>query len=88
MKLREKIEFEVGDNCEHSSYCTKKSCNTSNGIKCYVDKQTVDNLETICDEFAIGFAEWITDSRNENVKGSISIEELLQIYKDENKKSK
>ena len=37
--------------------------------------------EQIADDFAIGFAEWVTDSRNKNVKGSITIEELLEIYK-------
>ena len=43
-----------------------------------------NHCEYIADEFAIGFAEWVTDSRNKNVKGSITIEELLEIYKKEN----
>lgn len=38
----------------------------------------------IADEFAIEFAYWLTDSENKNVKGQISIEELLEIYKKEN----
>jgi len=35
----------------------------------------------ICEQFALDFAYWLTDSQNKNVKGQISIEELLEIYK-------
>lgn len=56
-----------------------------------VSKKYVNELETICDDFAIGFAEWLsikgfkeysngwaslTDKKNYTTK------ELLQIYKD------
>lgn len=45
----------------------------------------VNKCEQIADDYAIDFAYWITDSENNNVKGSISIEELLEIFKKENK---
>jgi hypothetical protein len=48
-------------------------------------KSKLDSLEKIANEYAIEFAEWVTDSRNENVKGSISIEQLLEIFKKETK---
>lgn len=38
--------------------------------------------EILRDEFAIDFAYWITDSNNIKTK-DISIEELLEIYKNE-----
>ncbi len=40
-----------------------------------------DDCVTIAEDFAIDFAYWITDPRNENVNYSITIEELLEIYK-------
>ena len=44
----------------------------------------LDKLETICDEFAIGFAEWIDVQIIENPKMYYdnTTKELLQIYKD------
>ena len=42
-------------------------------------------FKKIADDYAIEFAYWITDSENNNVKGSISIEKLLEIFKKENK---
>lgn len=42
----------------------------------------IDECETICDEFAIGFAEWIIDTDKKPI-GEFTIKELLQIYKDE-----
>ena len=97
MTLKEKLIYEIGDNCEHSSYCRKKSCQTENGIFCFVDKQTIENCEQIADEFAIGFAEWISykykylDNKgwfatNYHLEMGIfkSSQELLEIYKKEN----
>ena len=84
MTLREKLRYEIGDNCEHSSYCIKKSCQTENGIFCFVDKQTIENCEQIADEFAIGFAEWIRVCKlKQRPYNFDNIKELLEIYKKE-----
>ena len=56
-----------------------KICNNIPEVTC----KNVDLLEKITDDYAIEFAEWVTDSRNKNVRGSISIEELLNIFKKE-----
>jgi len=45
--------------------------------------KTVNELETICDEFAIGFYEWRSTSLLKNID-QYTNKELLQIYKDEN----
>lgn len=39
--------------------------------------------EQIADNYAIEFAYWLTDARNKNVTESITIEELLEIFKKE-----
>lgn len=44
----------------------------------------IDECETICDEFAIGFYEWRSTSLLKNID-QYTNKELLQIYKDENK---
>jgi hypothetical protein len=41
-----------------------------------------DRCEEVADEFAIGFAEWLTYNRENNY--TKSIKELLEIYKKEN----
>jgi len=55
----------------------------------YVDSHsiTVNNSEVnafkcfeIAKDLAIMFAYWITDSKNNNVKGSITIEDVFEIY--------
>ena len=47
-ELFERYKYEIGDNCQNSSYCTKKSCQTENGIFCFVDKQTAKQCALIC----------------------------------------
>ena len=88
MTLKEKLIYEIGDNCEHSSYCRKKSCQTENGIFCFVDKQTIENCEKIADELAIGFTEWCLADFYISLQTGIdakadTMEELLEIYKKE-----
>ena len=58
--------FECVDNCSY----------TSN----FADENAMICVK-IADEYAVDFAYWLTDSGNKNVKGQISIEELLNIYK-------
>ena len=51
-------------------------------IKCTIlSPSELDILEQIADEFAIGFAEWLTYNRENNY--TKSIKELLEIYKKE-----
>lgn len=58
-----------------------------------VSKKYVNELETICDDFAIGFAEWVDNKTvqiskgewanwQEDAKSCLTSKELLQIYKD------
>jgi hypothetical protein len=47
------------------------------------NEQKANEIDYQCKNFTTDFAYWLTDSSNENVKGSISIEELLEIYKKE-----
>lgn len=50
----------------------------------YTEWSTTENAKfcvKIADEYAVNFAYWLTDSENKNVKGRITIEELIEIYK-------
>lgn len=58
-----------------------------------VNSNRVDKLETICDDFAIGFAEWVDNKTvqiskgewanwQEDAKSCLTSKELIQIYKD------
>jgi hypothetical protein len=55
---------------------TKSSIDTTKEAKVFASE-----CEKIADEFAIGFAEWLTYNRENNY--TKSIKELLEIYKKE-----
>jgi hypothetical protein len=60
----------------------QKLCEPFDGLP----KETVDKLEVIADEFAIGFAEWLVIRYNEDIIfDEYTTKELLEIYKKQNK---
>ena len=47
------------------------------------ENHNAEECELISDDYAIEFAYWLTDARNKNVKESITIENLLEVFKKE-----
>ena len=84
MSLEEKL-IEVANSLkkEANRYPRMKTIDVVNML-INISQMEFDNPKQcvqICDEEIVKFAYWITDPRNENVKGSVTIEELLEIYK-------
>lgn len=74
MTLKEKFDIISCNDCD-MPYCD---------IKCtMLSDSELNKLEQIADDYAIEFAYWLTDARNENITGSITIEKLLEIFKKE-----
>lgn len=62
---------------EKFSECVDNCSYTSN----FADENTNICID-IANKHAVDFAYWITNPKNKDVKGCVTIEELLEIYKD------
>lgn len=49
------------------------------------DESQIDNFVDVADDFAIGFAEWLLKFDNLKDENKYIIEQLLEIYKKENR---